>query len=120
MLYKKISALLFIVSIGILNAGAIKTIILPDVKDQKSVTIHTPKIAMAIDYSGKASITSLIVNGQKVIDNVDGVFTSLKINGVTYSSLHLKTVPVLTQTKDEWKLSGIKYGDANITINETW
>jgi len=117
MIYKKLSILLFLITTSICTA---KAGISSDIKGQKVVTIHTPKIAMVIDYAGKASITSLVVNGQKVIDNTDGVFTSLKINGVNYSSLHLISVPVLTQTKGEWKLSGIKYGDANITINEAW
>lgn len=115
MLYKRISVLLFLISISILNARAVNTL-----KGPKAVTIHTTKMTVEIDYAGKASITSLVVNGQSVIDNAEGVFTSLKINGVTYSSLHLKTTPVLTQTKDEWKISGINYGDENLTINETW
>lgn len=115
MLYKRISVLLFLISISILNARAVNTL-----KGPKAVTIHTPKMTVEIDYAGKASITSLVVNGQSVIDNAEGVFTSLKINGVTYSSLHLKTTPVLTQTKGEWKISGINYGDENLTINETW
>ena len=116
MIYKKIDVLLFLISISILNASAVNTL-----KDQKAVTIHTPEIVMVIDYASKASITSLIVNGQKVMQNADGVFTSLKINGVTYSSLHLMSAPALTQTKGEWKISRIKYlSSRNLTINEIW
>ena len=120
MSYKKIGALLFLVSISIFNTNTVKANVSTDIKSQKAVTIHTSEITMVIDYSKKASITSLIINGKKVISNADGVFTSLKIKGTTYSSLHLLSAPALAQTKGEWTLSGIKYGDKNLTIDETW
>ncbi|WP_419788977.1 hypothetical protein [Mucilaginibacter sp. FT3.2] len=75
---------------------------------------------MALNYGRQASITSLVVNGQKVINSADGVFTSVSINGVTYSSLQLKAAPVLIKTGNIIKLSNISYGDKSLTITESW
>ncbi|MFC0512871.1 hypothetical protein ACFFGT_01630 [Mucilaginibacter angelicae] len=92
----------------------------PLVTESKIVTISTPKITMVLDYGDKAQITSLIVNGQKVVSNTDGAFTSVKADGVLYSSLHLKGNPVLLQTPAAITLSGIKYGSKDLTISEKW
>jgi len=88
--------------------------------EPKTITISTPKLSMVLDYDHRASITSLIVNGQKVIGSIDGIYTSVKVGGVTYSSLHLKGTPLLTKTGGSFKLSGISYGDKGLTINENW
>jgi hypothetical protein len=84
------------------------------------ITLSNAKLTMVIDYGDKACITSLIVNGQKVISNANGVFTSVKVGGATYSSLHLKKKPVLVQTQGSIKISGISYGDKDLTIHENW
>ena len=34
---------------------------------QSTVTISTPKMSLVIDYGNKASVTSFVVNGKKVI-----------------------------------------------------
>jgi hypothetical protein len=95
-------------------------IFLPVAGMAKVETISNPKITMQLDYGDKASITSLIINGQEVISSADGIFTSVKIGGITYSSLHLKGAPVLVKTGNIIKLTGISYGDKNLTINENW
>jgi hypothetical protein len=95
-------------------------IFLPTAGVAKTATISNAKITMLLNYGEGASIISLIVNGQKVISSADGIFTSVKIGGITYSSLHLKSVPVLTKTGNIIKLTGIRYGDKNLTIEENW
>jgi hypothetical protein len=84
------------------------------------IKIGNPKMTMVLNYNGKASITSLVVNGQKIISSADGVFTSVNINGITYSSLHLKKTPVLLKAGNVYKLSNISYGDKSFTITENW
>src|SRR3569833_599323 len=86
----------------------------------QSVTINSHKLSMTLDYAKRASISSLVVNGQKVISNEDGIFTSVKVGAKTFSSLHLKSSPVLVQGKNTVRVNGIKYGDANLTITENW
>ncbi|MDN3550690.1 hypothetical protein [Mucilaginibacter aquaedulcis] len=88
--------------------------------EPKTVSISTPKLSLVLDYDNKASITSLVIDGKKVISSADGIYTSIKVGGVTYSSLHLKGTPMLTKTADSFKISEISYGDKGLTINETW
>jgi len=82
----------------------------------KEITISSPKITLVLDYGERASITSLVVNGQKVISGAEGIFTSVNIGGVTYSSLHLKGTPALVKQGNIFKLTGINYGP----VKENW
>jgi hypothetical protein len=89
-------------------------------KKLKTIIISNSRISMTIDADDKASITSLIVNGQKVISGNDGVFTSITTGGVTYSSLHLTSTPVLIKTGNITRISNINYGNKAHNIKETW
>ncbi|MDP9081065.1 MAG: hypothetical protein M3O71_26915 [Bacteroidota bacterium] len=82
----------------------------------KEIVIKNPKITMTLDYGNKASITSLIINGQKVISSVDGIYTSVNIGGTIYSSLHLTGTPTLVNQGNTIMISGINYG----MIRENW
>jgi hypothetical protein len=95
-------------------------------KASEVVTIATSKMSMTLDYSKlndtvyKAAIIRLTVNGREVLDAGDGMFTSVKANGKIYSSMHLNTKPEKTETADRLILTGITYGDDDLTIKETW
>lgn len=89
---------------------------LPALAWAKEITISSPKITMVLNYGDHASITSLVVNGQKVISSADGIFTSVNIGGVTYSSLHLSGTPALVKQGNIFKLTGINYGP----VKESW
>lgn len=86
----------------------------------KQAVISNPQLTMVLDYGKQAHITSLTVNGQKVISGHDGVFTSIRIGGINYCSLQLKATPVFSKTGGIIKLSNIIYGDKNLTIKEAW
>ena len=58
--------------------------------EPRLITFNNAKTTFTIDYNHKAAITSLIINGQKVVSSADGMFTSVKIGAVTYSSLQTK------------------------------
>ncbi|SDH21252.1 alpha-L-rhamnosidase-related protein [Mucilaginibacter gossypii] len=88
--------------------------------EPKTITISTPKLSMVLNYNNKASVTSLVINGKKVISSANGIYTSIKAGGITYSSLHLKSNPMLIKTADSYKIDGISYGDKDLTINESW
>jgi len=75
---------------------------------------------MTVEYGKEAHISSLTVNGQKVISSDDGIFTSVKVGDHIYSSLHLKSRAVLVKGKNSIRINGIEYGDANLTITENW
>ena len=119
MLSKRISSILLFISIISVFVGDVAKAD-GGLKAGKGITLATPKMALVIDYSDKVSISSLTINGQKVISNADGIFTSLKVKGKDYSSLHLKTNPVAVKTKSGLIINNISYGDQDLTINETW
>src|SRR5258708_6538736 len=84
------------------------------------IVIATPKMAMTLDYGGKASIVSLVINGKKVIGSEDGMYTAVTVGASTYSSLGLKGKPVMEQDANRIVLRGIRYGNEDLTITETW
>jgi len=90
------------------------------INTDRIVLISNPKISLVLDYSNKAAITSMIVNGQKVISSADGIFTSVNVVGVVYSSMHLKEIPVLTTSHNTFNLNKITYGNKDFTIHENW
>ncbi len=92
----------------------------PAVSIAKDVIISNPKITMTLNYGTQASIGTLIINGQKVITDADGIFTSVNVGGINYSSLHLKATPVFVRAGNIIRLNGISYGDKSITIKENW
>jgi len=83
-------------------------------------TLHTARLSLALGTGDKACINSLIVNGQKVLSAEDGAYSSVTIDGNTYSSLHLLAAPVVTRRKDAIVIDNIRYGDAAMTIRERW
>jgi hypothetical protein len=95
-------------------------------KTSEVVTIATSKISMTLDYgkgrdSGyKAGITNLTVDGREVLKAGDGMYTSVKVNGKIYSSMQLRAKPVKIETTGRLILSGIIYGESDLTISETW
>jgi hypothetical protein len=82
--------------------------------------INVPGMSLVLHYGNKASITSLILNGQPVISGDDGICTSVTVDGVTYSSLHLLSAPELVKGNGRVELRGIRYGDKGRVIDETW
>lgn len=86
----------------------------------QKVTFGNNKLMLTLEYGNKASIISMVVNGQTVIHEADGVFTTIKIDGVTYSSLRLLSTPVLSKTTDSVSLRKIVYGNSELTIHENW
>ncbi len=83
-------------------------------------TITGEKIRLEVDCDNKAVISSMVINGQPVISADNGVYTSVRVNGVTHSSRELKNKPVCSETPEWVRVSGINYGDRSLTISETW
>jgi len=86
----------------------------------QSIPITVPGMSLVLHYGDKASITSLVLNGQSVISGDDGIYTSVTVGGITYSSLHLLSAPVLVKGNGRVELRGIRYGDKDRVIDETW
>src|SRR6185503_10414150 len=95
-------------------------IFLPAILHAQKITLKSSRLDMTLSYGDQASITSLTVNGQKVISGPDGIFTSVSIKDKTYSSLHLKQKPVLLQVGNTTQINGIAYGADGCEITENW
>jgi hypothetical protein len=120
MFFKRICAILIYFSAVILPAVGTSSSRKLMAAKPMVITISNSKISMTLDYGQKACITSLVVNGQRVISSTDGIFTSVNAGGNSYSSLHLTKQPVLVKTGTIIKVNGIIYGDKNLTITENW
>jgi hypothetical protein len=92
----------------------------PHPSQSKFITISNAKTTITINCDHKAAVTSLIINGHKVVSSADGMSTSAKIGDSTYSSLHLIRNPVVVKTDGNVKITGIFYGDKQLKITETW
>lgn len=86
----------------------------------KTIEFGNEKLKFSLDYSQKAVITSLFVNGQSVIDGNNGIYSQIRTAGANYSSVLLRRQPTLTKTQTSIVLSNIEYGDDNLLIKEKW
>src|ERR1700709_315983 len=83
-------ALCFILSSGACLAQTIK---ISNDPRSKKIDFNNKKIRLSLDYDHKATICSLIINEQKVIDEPAGIYSEIKANGATYSTQHLSSDP---------------------------
>src|SRR4029079_9460894 len=102
---------------GVCFAQAIK---IKNDQHAKKVVFGNSKINMMVDGDHKASISLLVVNGQKVIQGTDGVYSQIKTNAATYSTLHLSANPSIQVKNNTIRITGIIYGDKEVTIHEDW
>src|SRR6476646_3985323 len=86
----------------------------------KRIVFGNDKISMIIDYSRKANISSVTLNGQKIIEGDAGIYTTIRTKNVTYSTLELLSEPSAKVTNHTITISGIRYGDKTLSVNETW
>lgn len=84
------------------------------------ITIRAGKLVLSLEAGNRACITALTVNGQSVLSDAAGAFTSLAIGNNTYSSLHLLSTPSVIHRGDTVVIDGICYGDKRLVIREKW
>lgn len=87
---------------------------------QKIIVFGNEKMMLTLDYNKKASISILIVNGQQVIAGNDGIYSKITTKEASYSTLHLLSDPTIKVFHNTISITGIKYGDKSLIINETW
>ena len=86
----------------------------------QSLTFGNAKLQLTLDYNAKATVSALTVNGEKVIDGPEGIYSEIKTKTTTYSTLHLLATPVATKTGNTVAVTNIVYGDKELKISETW
>lgn len=87
---------------------------------EKKVIFGNEKIQLTLDYNHKASITSMLVNGQQVIANDSGMYAAISTKHAVYSTLRLQSTPVVAITGNSIRVSQIIYGDKKHRIRESW
>jgi len=96
-----------------------QAIVLKNNVQRKQVIFGNEKMRITLDYDGKAAISSLLLNGQEVLDTA-GIYSSINTQKGSYSSLHLLADPMVKISAHSIVVSGIAYGDARVSIKETW
>lgn len=110
MVTKKLLFLLFMFPVICLAQPVIKNDIL-----NKQVVFGNEKMQMTLDYNKKVTISSLVLNGQQVLDST-GIYSFIKTDKKTYSTLHLSSNPAI-QLRGNVIICSIPYGER---ILETW
>jgi hypothetical protein len=87
---------------------------------ERSVAFGNEKITIKLDYNNKANISSFIINNGSAIQSDTGIYCLIKTKEAVYSTLHLLLQPSLKISSNKIILSGIKYGDDDLIINENW
>jgi hypothetical protein len=87
----------------------------------KTITITAPgkKLSIMIDYSSGCVIKQLNIKGSNTL-SPSGVYTGIETKAGTFTSNnHLNKIKA-TETANGVTLTGISYGDAALTVTETW
>ena len=101
-------------------AGKTQNVSINNNTTDKKIVFGNAKIKMTLDYNNKANVSSVIINGQNVIEGNAGIYTSLTTTDANYSSLQLLSQPTVNSSNNIITISNIKYGNETQPINETW
>ncbi|MHA4808064.1 glucosidase family protein [Flavitalea flava] len=86
----------------------------------KTIAFGNGKIKLIFEYDKKANISLLEVNGQRVIEGDAGVYSQISIQGTNFSTLHLTADPIVKVKQDSIFVTGIIYGNKELSIKENW
>jgi hypothetical protein len=86
----------------------------------KKLSFGNEKMKALLDYDQQANLSSLAVNGQRVIDGDAGVYSTIKTKYDDYSTLHLQKDPTIKINNNIITVTNINYGDKQNLIHEIW
>ena len=119
-LQKNLSLLCLLCFVSLCSSSIAQSITINNDSKAKIVVLGNEKIAITLDYHQKANISLCTVNGQQVIQGNEGIYSTIKTKEAVYSTLHLLSDPIVKVSGNTVRVSGIRYGDKSLTINETW
>jgi hypothetical protein len=93
--------------------------IIHDTKE-KTIALANEKIKITLDYNKKVNISLLTINGQQVIQGNAGVYSKIRTKDASYSTLQLSSDPTVKVSDSIVTITGIRYGDNRLSIDETW
>jgi len=86
----------------------------------RTVRFGNNRVALILDYHRRAFISSMVVNGQQVLDDQGGGYTFVRTVAGYASSRKLVTQPHLAIAGHIISLTGILYGSGPWRIHESW
>lgn len=89
-------------------------------QEHKALTFGNDDLSFVLNYDHRAEIPLLVVNGQPVISGQGAFYSMIRTATATYSTRHLQKDPVVTVANNKAIISGIVYGDENLSITENW
>lgn len=102
-------------------SSAIKNRTISYNKAEKSITITVPdkKLSIVIDYSAGYVIKQLNIRARNVL-STSGIYTGIQTKKANYLSTGKPADIKVVEEGDRVTLSGLIYGDGDLTIDETW
>jgi hypothetical protein len=87
----------------------------------KSITITVPdkKLSIVIDYSAGFVIKQLNIRARNVL-STSGIYTGIQTRKANYFSIGKPANIKVVEKGNRVTLSGLTYGDQNLTVDETW
>ena len=113
----KIFSLLALFSCSLCCAQSISV---KDDKQKQEIAVSNNKIKFLLKYDHQCQVTDMEVNGQKVIDSTQGIYSAIQTSGSLFSTLHLSTSPTVRVSDNTVDVIGITYGDSKSLIHENW
>ena len=113
----KIFSLLALFSCSLCCAQSIS---IKDNKQKQEIAISNDKIKFLLQYDHQCQATDMEVNGQKVVDSMQGIYSAIQTTGNFYSTLHLDASPTVRVSGNTVDIIGITYGDNTSLIHESW
>lgn len=87
----------------------------------RTITISVPdrSMSLVIDYSTGCVIRQLMIKGQNVLSSA-GVYTGIRTSDGIFSAAKSQGKVAVTTTKNEITISGIRYGNTVLMVEEQW
>jgi hypothetical protein len=84
-----------------------------------TITVSDQKLSITIDYSNGCIVKQLSINGKNTL-GAAGVYTGIRTQSGSYTSGMSVANLQVTKSSGGIKISGIRYGDESIMVNEVW
>ena len=100
--------------------NALGQIVIKNQPSAKVISFGNSQLMFTLNYDQKCVVSKLEVNGEPVVSTNGGIYSEVRTALAIYSTRKLLDVPTLATTKNQVAISNIRYGDKDVSFNETW
>lgn len=86
----------------------------------KKISFGNATIKAILNYNKQVNISFLSIDGTTVIQSDAGIYSAIKTKKNNFSTLHCLKDPVIKIAANTISITGISYGDKDISITENW